>query len=77
MADGQDLYWWHPLVSGDPETVHDGRRLGARARQREREVDVPDEKLEDHIVAGRGSGRRGRAERAPAGKKRASADMLV
>ena len=19
---GQDLYWWHPLISGDPETVH-------------------------------------------------------
>lgn len=22
VHEGQDLRWWHPLVSGDPETVH-------------------------------------------------------
>ena len=22
VSEGRDLYWWHPLVSGDPNTVH-------------------------------------------------------
>lgn len=22
LAEGKDLLWWHPLVSGDPDTVH-------------------------------------------------------
>ena len=37
LAAGKDLYWWHPLVSGDPETRSCRGRLGARPRRRQRE----------------------------------------
>ena len=49
LAQGHDLYWWHPLVSGDPETVH-AAGVSVRGRVHATELDVPDHELEDHIV---------------------------
>ena len=48
IRDGHDLYWWHPLVSGDPDTVH---QAGISARGRtisEEGIDVED--YEDYLV---------------------------
>jgi uncharacterized protein len=50
LAKGKDLYWWHPLVSGDPETVHIAG-ISVRGRVPASEVDVPDKELEDYIVS--------------------------
>jgi uncharacterized cysteine cluster protein YcgN (CxxCxxCC family) len=49
LAKGKDLYWWHPLVSGDPDTVHVAG-ISVRGRVGASEADVPDEDLENWIV---------------------------
>ena len=50
LAQGKELYWWHPLVSGDPETVHQAG-ISVRGRVKASEEDVPDDQLEDWIVS--------------------------
>jgi uncharacterized cysteine cluster protein YcgN (CxxCxxCC family) len=64
LAEGRDLAWWHPLVSGDPDSVH---RAGISAQGRavsERQAGP----LEHHIVDWPGRQPRGRrgAPSAPA-----------
>jgi hypothetical protein len=50
LADGDDLYWWHPLVSGDRDTVH-AAGISVRGKVKADERDVPDADIEDHIVS--------------------------
>lgn len=50
VAAGKDLYWWHPLVSGDPETVHQAG-VSIRGKMSATEKTVPDDKLDEYIVS--------------------------
>ena len=46
IHEGKDLAWWHPLVSGDPDTVHQAN-VSVQGRA------IPENQaggLEDHIV---------------------------
>src|SRR5579871_6182889 len=46
LAEGKELFWWHPLVSGDPDTVHSaGQSVRGRVVS-EKSADV----LDHHIV---------------------------
>jgi uncharacterized protein len=50
LAHGRDLYWWHPLISGDAESVHTAG-ISVRGRVGISEENLGDENYEDRIVA--------------------------
>ncbi|MDA8252648.1 MAG: YcgN family cysteine cluster protein [Rhodospirillales bacterium] len=57
LAEGRGLAWWHPLVSGDPETVH-AAGISVRGRAVSEKRAGP---LDHHIVAWPGRPPRARA----------------
>ncbi|RUM96984.1 YcgN family cysteine cluster protein [Pseudaminobacter arsenicus] len=50
VAEGHDLYWWHPLVSGSPETVHEaGMSVRGRVTASEADMAEPEDYF-DHML---------------------------
>jgi len=48
VAQGMDLPWWHPLVSGEKETVHQAM-ISVRSKVLSEDY-VHDDQMEEHII---------------------------
>lgn len=49
VAEGRDLYWWHPLVSGRSDTVQEAG-VSVRGRIAAHEDELTPEDLQDYLV---------------------------
>jgi len=67
-AEGRPLAWWHPLVSGSPETVHTAG-ISVRGRVQLIETDLKVDDYPDRIVSWPGQRPRGAGSRKPPSRR--------